>query len=194
MLVLHRRHVKACPHQSRTYKKCACPIWYDWRIGRKRIRKPIGTADWRVALELQKHLELEGPATNIAPLTIQEATDNFVEDATVSRGLQEPTLRKYKLLFRRMNEHFKNKGYVFLRQITPEDLREFRLTWKMSPRTASKHIERMKTFFKFALGFEWITKNPALPIAAPKVEPFRIDPLYRGAAGEPVYSVRFLRR
>jgi hypothetical protein len=60
---------------------------------------------------------------------------------------------------------------VFLKQITPDDLREFRTTWKMSPRTASKHIERMKTFFKFAMGFEWIKKNPALPTAAPKLEP-----------------------
>jgi integrase/recombinase XerD len=172
MVGLHRRHVKDCPHQSRTYKKCTCPIWYDWRINRKqRIRKPIGTTDWRVALELQKQLELEGPTANTAPLTIQEATDKFIQDAAVSRGLQEPTIRKYKLLFRRMNEHFKNKGYVFLKQITPDDLREFRMTWKMSPRTASKHIERMKTFFKFAVGFEWIKKNPALPIAAPKLEP-----------------------
>jgi integrase/recombinase XerD len=171
MVVLHRRHVKACPHQSHKYTKCACPIWYDWRIGKRRIRKPIGTSDWRVAQELRKHLELEGPTANAAPFTIQEATDRFVEDATVSRGLQEPTIRKYKLLFRRMNEYFKNKGYVFLRQISPEDLREFRLTWKMSPRTASKHIERMKTFFKFALEFHWINVNPALPIRPPKVPP-----------------------
>jgi site-specific recombinase XerD len=39
----------------------------------------------------------------------------------------------------------------------------------MSPRTASKHIERMKTFFKFALDFNWIKTNPARPIATPKV-------------------------
>jgi site-specific recombinase XerD len=60
---------------------------------------------------------------------------------------------------------------VFLSQVTADDLREFRNTWKMSPGTASRHIEPMKTFFKFALGFEWIKKNPALPIAAPEVEP-----------------------
>jgi site-specific recombinase XerD len=69
-----------------------------------------------------------------------------------------------------MNEHFKNKGYVFLSQVKADDLREFRNTWKMAPRTASKHIERMKTFFKFALDFNWIKINPARPIATPKVE------------------------
>jgi integrase/recombinase XerD len=77
---------------------------------------------------------------------------------------------KYKLLFRRMNEHFKNKGRVFLILITPDNLMEFRHTWKMSPRTASKHIERVKTFFRFAHDFGWIKSNPAKPIAAPIVE------------------------
>jgi site-specific recombinase XerD len=77
----------------------------------------------------------------------------FLADAETGRGLRQPTIRKYKLLFRRLNEHFKNKGYVFLTRVTADDLREFRNTWKMSPRTAGKYIERMKTFLKFALDF-----------------------------------------
>lgn len=93
-----------------------------------------------------------------------------VEDAENGRGLREPTVRKYKHLFRKLNDHFNNKGFVFLNQITPDDLREFRNTWKMSPRTAGKHIECMKTFFKFALDFEWIRTNPAKPMAMPKLE------------------------
>lgn len=59
---------------------------------------------------------------------------------------------------------------MFLSQITPDDLREFRNTWKMSSRTTGKHIERLKTFFRFALDFEWIKSNPAKPLAPPKVE------------------------
>src|SRR5260370_23674800 len=69
-----------------------------------------------------------------------------------------------------MNEHFKGKGCVFLILITPDNLMEFRHTWKMSPRTASKHMERMKTFFKFAMEFGWIKSSPAKPIAVPKGE------------------------
>jgi integrase/recombinase XerD len=169
MLVVHRRHIQACPHQSRTYKKCLCPIWLDWRVGDKRVQKPMGTADWQVAQLRAREIEAQGLQANTVPLTLKQATDRFVEDAENGRGLQEPTVRKYKLLFRRLNDHFNGKGYVFLNQIAPDDLREFRNTWKMSPRTAGKHIERMKTFFKYAVDFEWIRTNPAKPIAMPKV-------------------------
>jgi site-specific recombinase XerD len=130
----------------------------------------MGISEWQVAQLRARELEAEGPTAHIAILTIQDATDKFIADAETGRGLREPTIRKYKLLFRRMNEYFKNKGYVFLSQVKADDLREFRNTWKMSPRTASKHIERMKTFFKFALDFNWIKTNPAKPIATPKVE------------------------
>ncbi len=136
----------------------------------KRIRKPLGTASWQVAQLRAREIEAEGLQANTVPHTIKQATDRFIEDAENGRGLREPTIRKYKLLFRRLNDYFNNKGYVFLNQITADDLREFRNTWKMSPRTAGKHIERMKTFFKFAVDFEWIRTNPAKPIAMPKVE------------------------
>jgi hypothetical protein len=49
MLVLWRRHANECPHDSRDSRRCACPIWFDWRIGGKRIRKPMKTKDWQVA-------------------------------------------------------------------------------------------------------------------------------------------------
>lgn len=117
-----------------------------------------------------REIEAQGLQSNTVPLTLKQATDRFIEDAEKGRGLREPTIRKYKLLFRRLNDHFNNKGYVFLNQIAADDLREFRNTWKMSPRTAGKHIERMKTFFKFAADFEWIKSNPAKPIAMPKTE------------------------
>jgi site-specific recombinase XerD len=68
-----------------------------------------------------------------------------------------------------MNEHFKNKGYVFLSQVKRTNA-GIPQHWKMSSRTVSKHIERMKTFFKFALDFNWIKTDPARPIAIPKVE------------------------
>ena len=94
----------------------------------------------------------------------------FIKDAETSRGLREPTIRKYKLLFRRLNDYFNTKGYVLLSQITADDLREFRQGWKLSPRTAGKHIERLKTFFKFAHDFEWVKKNSARPLKPPKIE------------------------
>jgi integrase len=37
-------------------------------------------------------------------------------------------------------------------------------------RTTGKHIERLKTFFKFAHDFEWVKKNSARPLKPPKIE------------------------
>jgi hypothetical protein len=48
MLIVHRRHVEGCPHRhkGRDFRKCDYPLWIDWRVGRKRIQKPLGTRDW----------------------------------------------------------------------------------------------------------------------------------------------------
>ena len=79
-------------------------------------------------------------------LTVQKATDDFEEDA--KNNLQAPTLKLYKILFVRLNAHCKEHGYVFLKQLGVVQVREFRNSWTMySPRTAGKHIERLKRFF-----------------------------------------------
>jgi hypothetical protein len=70
------------------------------RIGKKRVQKPMGTADWQVAQLRARELQAAAPEAYAAPLTIQEATDKFLKDAATSIGLREPTVRKYKLLFR----------------------------------------------------------------------------------------------
>jgi integrase len=49
--------------------------------------------------------------------------------------------------------------------------RNFRNTWNLAPRTASKQIERLRAFFNFCIENEWITKNPTKAIKAPEVKP-----------------------
>jgi integrase len=69
-----------------------------------------------------------------------------------------------------MNEHFKSKGCVFLILITPDNLMEFRHTWKMSPRNCVEAYRSNEDVLRFAHDFGWIKSNPAKPIAVPKVE------------------------
>jgi hypothetical protein len=40
----------------------------------------MSTSEWQVAKLQARELEAEGPASNITPLTIQEATDKFIAD------------------------------------------------------------------------------------------------------------------
>jgi hypothetical protein len=62
MLVVHRRHEDSCPHQhkGREFRKCTCPLWIDWRVGRKRIQKSLGTRDWGVAQIQARTIEVDG--------------------------------------------------------------------------------------------------------------------------------------
>src|SRR5229473_84997 len=50
------------------------------------------------------------------------------------------------------------------------EVREFRNSWTTySPRTAGKHIERLKRFFSWCVENGWLQESPAKPLKAPKV-------------------------
>ncbi len=50
------------------------------------------------------------------------------------------------------------------------EVREFRNSWTTySPRTAGKHIERLKRFFNWCVENRWLDSSPAKPLKVPKV-------------------------
>jgi integrase len=171
MLNLYRRHQKHCPHRhkGRDHLKCRCPIWVDWRVSGKRIRKPLGLRDWQVAQQRAREMEATGLVQGGAPITVDEAFKKFIADAE-ARNLRKSTLRKYDLMHWNLIAFCQNRGLVFLRQLDVDQVREFRNTWKLNSLTASKSLERLRSFFKFCLDSDWIKKNPAKAIKAGKVE------------------------
>jgi integrase/recombinase XerD len=170
MLIVHRRHVDDCPHkyEGRSYRKCSCPLWIDWRVGRKRIQKPLGTRDWGVAQIQARKIEVDGLTTTIIPTTIESACDKYLEDAR-ARGLKEESLRKYKQLFKQMQEFSKTKGIPLLNNLTTPEVLEFRTKWKNSSRSAKKKLESMKAFFRYCLAAKPIATDPVSAIKPPKV-------------------------
>jgi hypothetical protein len=44
MLTLFRRHIKACPHKSRRFRRCACPIQAEGTLGGEKIRRAMDRA------------------------------------------------------------------------------------------------------------------------------------------------------
>src|SRR5260221_4822925 len=118
MLVLWRRHEKHCKYadDGRDHLKCRCPIWLDWRIGGKRIRKPIGTRDWQNAQRISRDMEATGIANSGAPLTTQESDTKFIAELA-ARSLRQSTIRKHELMQRTLQEFCKAHGYIFLRQL-----------------------------------------------------------------------------
>jgi hypothetical protein len=153
MLVLWRRHADDCPHiaKGRDYQKCRCPIWIDWRINSKRIRKPLDTRDWQVAVTKARELEIEGINTEIAPQGIKQACVKFLQDAT-ARSLREASHYKYRLLFKQLEAFCCSPGLTFLSQLTVEELRLFRESWPNKNMSARKKLEHLKAAFRFFHG------------------------------------------
>jgi integrase len=76
-----------------------------------------------------------------------------------------------------LNEYCKQHGYVFLKQLGVVQVREFRNSWTTySPRTAGKHIERLKRFFSWCVENGWLEESPARPLKSPKVDETDVVP------------------
>jgi integrase/recombinase XerD len=175
VIILWRRHVPPCTETSREFVGCKCPIHLDWRVGSQRIRKSMKTRNWQKAVADARRMEIEGfkePGTSPA---IAEATKQYLADAA-ARGLREPTLYKFKLLFRQMEEFGKEKGLVFVSDFTVDRTREFRESWPNKNFAAQKKLESLRAFFRFCQDAGWIDSNPAKKLKAGKTDPPQIIP------------------
>lgn len=66
------------------------------------------------------------------------------------------------------------------KELDLETLRKFRAGWTERNLTSRNKLERLRTFLRFCVDAEWITKNHALKVKAPKVtEPPTIHSLSR---------------
>src|SRR5277367_3307147 len=174
MLTLWRRHSPAkCRLKGRQERRCRCPIWISGvdDAGGK-IKETTKLRDWTKAEALARRWESVGakPAET-ARVTIKDWKTAFLEDAASPAGknLAPETMRLYKGLFKRLDEFADREGYRFVNQLDLAALTAFRSSWKDSPLTASKKLERLRSVLKFALRRKWITENPALELDAPKV-------------------------
>jgi site-specific recombinase XerD len=116
-------------------------------------------------------------------MTISEAKEEFLRDAE-ARNLNEKTIYKYRLLFNTLEAFAKSIGVRFLKELDAPLLRKFRATWKDGNLAALKKLERLRTFFRFALGSKWVSENPTTEIKNPKVSarptmPFTHDEMIR---------------
>jgi len=173
MLTVYRRHRKGCPHREdgRRYRRCQCPIWVDGFLAGREIRKSLDHRDWTRAQGLIRQWEADGRSTSEPkpePITVKEACDKFLADAE-ARGLREPTLYKYRLLFRRLQEFATDQGMRLLCECDLDFLRRFRASWPNRNIAARKKLEAMRAFFRFCWESDWIPSNPAIKLKPPKI-------------------------
>lgn len=199
MLTIYRRHRKNCPHkdEGRAYRRCGCPIWADGTLNAEEIRESLKLRNWEKAQEKIREWEAEGARPEVERITIEEACEDFLTDAT-ARKLTEATLYKYRLLFGRLKAFAHDNGLRFLTEFDLPLLRKFRASWADGNISAAKKLERAKAFFRFAHETGWIAENPARLLKSPKVScpptmPFTRDEMVKILAACNKYSDNYGR-
>ena len=112
-------------------------------------------------------MEAEGKSGGRVALST--AWDSFLADLE-ARKVSASTQSKYKLLRKRLESYTEPRKIFYAWDCTLEVLTGFRVTWKYGPRTAAKHIERLRAFFRFCAERHWTDYNPALSLKPPKLD------------------------
>ena len=163
MLTIYRRHKKSCKQRDggRAYRRCLCPIWVDGLLNGEEIRKSLKTRDWKLAHDRIRQWEAVGSRdVRPAPIGVKEACDKFISDSE-ARGLREPTIYKYRLLFRQFQSFATEYGLSLMIHFDVDWLRRFRAGWPNKNMSARKKLEALRAFFRFVHESGWIPTNPA---------------------------------
>jgi integrase/recombinase XerD len=168
MLKAYRRHrLPKCKQTDREYRRCACVIWVDGQLAGKRYHKTLDTRNWELAQKRVLEVESRGSAPD-ATKTITEACDAFIRDCE-TRALREPSIYKYRLLFKQLKACAENRGISDITECDTETMRLFRESWVNKNYSARKKLEALRTFFRFVRDSGWLATNPAASIKSPKV-------------------------
>lgn len=176
MLTIFRRHLVSCIHKDkgRAWRQCQCPISVEGYLGDTRIRQSLEVRSWEIAQQKVRDLEAatlfpKEEEIEVKLVSIADAIARFFRDAR-ERGLAEATINKYRVLLDTQLFAFaKGRGFRFVSEFDLDSVRDFKSTWKDSPISAAKKLERLKAFFRFCEDSGWIPANPAQKVKPPKV-------------------------
>jgi integrase/recombinase XerD len=198
MLKIVKRHGRSCKARDKNYRKCGCSYHAVGMLNGEFIRKTLDTPNYEVAVRKVREWEEAGIVQQKQePITIQDAVSQFLVDIK-ARNWQDSTRRRFDTLLveRRTPGHGKlakdnpallqfaqDKGYQYMRQLNLEALTAWRATWKDSPLSAQKNLERVRMFLRFCMEREWVANNPAtllkVRVRQEEKEPFTKDEMAR---------------
>ncbi|HEY4836990.1 MAG TPA: tyrosine-type recombinase/integrase [Candidatus Acidoferrales bacterium] len=176
MLTIYRRHKKSCAHAAEgwAYRRCHCPVWVKGAIGSEKIWCSLGTTDWERGSRQIRDWEAAGQlplrAEQAEAMTIAHACEQFLADAK-ARNLSSGTIANYKRLLGNLERFATSFRISALSDLSVQDLTKFRGGWKLSNLTALKHLERLRSFFRFARDNGWIAENLGSKLKSPRVAP-----------------------
>ena len=186
MLTLYRRHLASCEHQDkgRQFKRCrACPIWVQGTIEGTPVRKSLDVTSWERAEEIKREM-LFGPLfvppapdePDPVARTLESAMATFMANLE-GQNRTADTVRKYRLLFRELEQFASARRIAALGEMTFDRLVEFRRMWRSrSAATQNKQLDRLKAFFSMAHSEGWLPQNPTRNMKAASAESAMPDP------------------
>jgi integrase/recombinase XerD len=139
-------------------------VWIEGTLEGKFLRRSLKTRSWTRATVLLRELEDGGAAQKI---TITQATDSFLADAK-ARKLRPPSLYKYELLFRQLQEYAEKEGLRYLAELDIETVRRFRASWTNRNFAARVKTENLRSLFRFCVESNWLKTNPAKDLKSPQ--------------------------
>jgi integrase len=191
-LTLYRRHRKDCEasrpegiftgefeESRRGAKRCSCVIHASGTLGGKFKRQRTGHFKWDEARAVAAQWEAAGawhgsvpPAEPPVPeiprgVTIADATEAYLAKCK-NRGIQPATFNKYRTFVKQLSAYNEARGYVLITQLTVADMDRFYASWKDEKRAKAKKLERLKSFVRFCLKREWLSKDIAEDLDAPE--------------------------
>jgi integrase len=177
MLTRYRRHRSDCPHakKGRRHTRCSCPIWTDGMAGGRRINHSLKTSDWGIAGK--RVVALEDP-DSITEKAVEEAVEEFMSNR---RGLAPSSKRKYGAIFGLFVEFCESIHRPTLSLLEVRDIDRYLLSRNITPLTASKELQTLRTFCEFCVRRRWMRRNLArdvdMPVGAKprEVRPYASD-------------------
>jgi integrase/recombinase XerD len=173
-------HSSKCPHKSKKFHRgCKCSKWLY--VPRARRRVSAKTRSWAAAEQKAKALAVDNDAP-ISPdrQTIQAAVAAFLADKE-TQNLAAVSLRKLRFIFNEQLLSFSNQeAIVYLDQLNLARLERFRARLGNSPLTVKKKLEFVRSFFRYCILHDWMSKNPAaglsrIKVKAPPTVPFTAE-------------------
>jgi integrase len=191
-LTLYRRHRRECkaghPHNSfstefeerkRGWVRCECPVVCSGTLQKRFKRHSTNLWEWDAARAVAGQFEAAGswsvqtlpisaePVKNSSKsVHIPEACKLFLGELAETAAFA--THKKYRLLMARLVKFSEQRGFVYIDQWEPLDVRQFRSTWPVSPQTGVRRMAMMKPFFEYCVSNKWMPSNPARAVKNPK--------------------------
>ena len=198
MLTIYRRHLKSCPHTSVTYRRCKCPIHVRGSVNRRKVkRQALDLTNWEKAQEKIRSWEIQGfieaapapPLGSRASFPVEESSKATASgcpalcsiDQAIRRyfahlhtnDLSPATIKKNRVMIEKPLAAFcQDRGFLYLEQVSINELDDFIGTWKEGSISKVKKLERLKSFFRFCHSRRLISQDPSVSLRKPKV----IDP------------------